>query len=72
LGVFIRKKGVLKSACFFTLILFFMTFLVGTLFLELYLQEVRLYFVAFLIRWFFLEFCYAKGVLKSACLLHRS
>ena len=62
-----RKKGVLKSACFLTSFLKLYN-LVGNLFLEPDLQEVRLYFVACSIRWFVWELFYGeKGVLESAC-----
>ena len=47
-----RKKGVWKSACFFTSFLVFLTYLVGILFLEPDLRGFRDYFVAFSIRWF--------------------
>jgi len=48
---------------FFDLVLEnFITFLVGNLFLEPDLQELRLYFVAFSIRWFVWEFLYEKKV----------
>ena len=48
--------------------MFFLTFLVGILFLEPDLQGFRVYFVVFSIRWFVWKVSKReKGVLKSAC-----
>ena len=46
-GRFPRGKNVLKSACCFTSFLFFLSFLLGILFLEPDLHGIPVYFVAF-------------------------
>ena len=52
LAGFQEEKGVLKSTCLFYLVLVFITFIIGNLFLEPDLREFRVYVVACSFRWF--------------------